>query len=62
MNVYDSDFTWPEGAKVKAFRIVQLFPKATPTSNRPNGRSARITEAERILSVPTGRWSASTAS
>ena len=36
MNVYDSDFTWPEGAKVKAFRIVQLFPKATPTSNRPN--------------------------
>ena len=36
MNVYDSDFKWPRGAKVKALRIVQLFPKATPSSNRPN--------------------------
>ena len=36
MNVYDSDFKWPEGSKVKALRIVQLFPKATPNVNRPN--------------------------
>jgi len=36
INVYDSDFAWPEGAKVKAMRIVQLFPKATPRSNNPN--------------------------
>jgi len=36
MNVYDSDFKWPQGAKVKALRIVQLFPKATPNANKPN--------------------------
>ena len=40
MDVYDSDFKWPEGARegaiVKALRLVQLFPKATPSSNRPN--------------------------
>jgi len=35
MNVYDSDFKWPEGSKVKALRIVQLFPKATPNVDRP---------------------------
>ena len=36
MNVYDSDFTWPEGAKVTGLRVVQLFPKATPNANSPN--------------------------
>jgi len=36
MDIYDSDFTWPEGAKVKALRIVQVFPKATPNVGRPN--------------------------
>ncbi len=36
MNVYDSDFKWPEGSKVVGLRVVQLFPKATPNANRPN--------------------------
>ena len=36
MNVYDSDFTWPQGSKVVSLRVVQLFPKATPNANKPN--------------------------
>ena len=35
MNIYDSDFKWPEGAKVTSMRIVQLFPKATHNANQP---------------------------
>jgi hypothetical protein len=35
MNIYDSDFKWPEGSKVTAMRIVQLFPKATHNANQP---------------------------
>ena len=36
MNVYDSDMQWPEGTKIMALRVVQLFPKATARSNDPN--------------------------
>lgn len=32
MNVYDSDFPWPEGAKIDALRIIQLLPKPWPWS------------------------------
>ncbi|MHC4253340.1 MAG: HzsA-related protein, partial [Planctomycetota bacterium] len=35
MNVYDSDFEWPKGAKVKSLRIVQLYPKATANVDKP---------------------------
>jgi len=35
MNIYDSDFKWPEGAKVTSMRIVQLFPKATHNVGQP---------------------------
>ena len=35
IDVYDSDFEWPEGADVKALRIVQIFPKSTPSVDRP---------------------------
>ncbi|MBW8016668.1 MAG: hypothetical protein FVQ82_10805 [Planctomycetes bacterium] len=35
-NVYDSDFDWPKGTKIKALRVIQLFPKATPNANKPN--------------------------
>ncbi|MCK5803902.1 MAG: hypothetical protein KAI66_13775, partial [Lentisphaeria bacterium] len=36
MNVYESDFEWPKGTKITALRIVQLFPKASPSANLPN--------------------------
>lgn len=29
MNVYESDFDWPEGTTIESLRIVQLFPKST---------------------------------
>jgi hypothetical protein len=35
MDVYAADFDWPTDAKVEALRIVQLFPKATPSQNSP---------------------------
>ncbi|MFC1601413.1 hypothetical protein ACFL34_03600 [Candidatus Sumerlaeota bacterium] len=35
MNVYDSDFAWPENTRIAALRIVQIFPKATPNVNGP---------------------------
>lgn len=28
-NVYTSDFKWPEGTRIEAIRVVQLFPKST---------------------------------
>ena len=32
INVYESMKPWPTGTVIKALRIVQLFPKATPVS------------------------------
>jgi hypothetical protein len=45
MNVYDSDRPWPEGTKIRALRIVQLFPKATAHQNNPrvgHGRQSLV--------------------
>lgn len=36
MNVYDSLLDWPEDAVIKALRIVQIFPKTTPSVEKPN--------------------------
>jgi len=53
MDIYDSDFTWPQGAKVKALRIVQLFPKATPNVGKPNiGRAAQSLARGVLGTVP----------
>ncbi len=35
-NIYDSDFTWPEGTHIAALRVIQIFPKTTPASTEPN--------------------------
>jgi hypothetical protein len=35
INVYNSLKDFPEGAKIKALRIIQLLPKTTPHYNRP---------------------------
>jgi len=36
MNVYDSDFAWPEGSRVESLRVVRIFPKETPPAAEPN--------------------------
>jgi hypothetical protein len=35
VNVYDGQLPWPDGSKIKALRIIQLFPKATPSMDNP---------------------------
>ncbi|MBX7256116.1 MAG: hypothetical protein K1Y02_07115 [Candidatus Hydrogenedentes bacterium] len=35
MNIYESELPWPEGTKISALRIIQLFPKTTPAANEP---------------------------
>ena len=49
MNVYDSDFAWPEGAKIAALRIIQLLPKTTAPPNRPRIGVANMTNARAVL-------------
>jgi len=35
MNVYDAEFPFPEGTQIKQLRIVQVFPKNTPSVDKP---------------------------
>ena len=35
MNIYESGFAWPEGTKITAMRVIQLFPKTTPAADDP---------------------------
>ena len=49
MNMYDSDFTWPEGTRIKALRIIQLLPKSTAPPNRPRIGIANQTNARAVL-------------
>ena len=49
VNVYDSDFTWPEGAAVNALRIIQVLPKTTPPPNQPRIGVATQTNARVVL-------------
>ncbi len=49
MNVYDSDFAWPAGARVAALRIIQLLPKSTPPPNAPRIGCAEQTNARAVL-------------
>ncbi|NIP24669.1 MAG: hypothetical protein GWN67_10115, partial [Phycisphaerae bacterium] len=49
VNIYDSDFVWPEGTKVKALRIIQALPKTTPPPNRPRIGIANQTNARAVL-------------
>lgn len=34
MNVYDSDFEWPEGVRIKALRIIEIFPRPMSLPDR----------------------------
>jgi hypothetical protein len=49
VNVYDSDFEWPEGARVAALRIIQALPKTTPPPNEPRIGVADQTNARAVL-------------
>ncbi|KPK37437.1 MAG: hypothetical protein AMJ65_14575, partial [Phycisphaerae bacterium SG8_4] len=49
VNVYDSDFAWPEGSKVAALRIIQALPKTTAPPNQPRIGVANQTNARAVL-------------
>jgi hypothetical protein len=49
INIYDSDFVWPEGTKVTALRIIQALPKTTPPPNKPRIGIANQTNARAVL-------------
>lgn len=49
VNIYDSDFKWPRGAKVAALRIIQLLPKTTAPPNQPRIGIANQTNARSVL-------------
>lgn len=49
MNVYDSDFAWPEGTKITALRVIQVLPKSTPPPNVPRIGVAQQTNARAVL-------------
>jgi hypothetical protein len=48
-NVYDSDFAWPDGAKIDALRIIQILPKTTSPVNQPRIGAAAQTNARAVL-------------
>ena len=49
MDMYNSDFEWPEGTKITALRMIQVLPKSTPPSNKPRIGIANQTNARAVL-------------
>ena len=49
MNVYESDLPWPERTEIKALRVVNLFPKATPPPDKPRIGHAAQSLARGVL-------------
>ncbi len=49
VNVYDSDFAWPEGTEIKQLRVIQVLPKSTPSRNTPRIGIAEQTNARAVL-------------
>lgn len=49
MNVYDSDFDWPEGTRITALRLIQVLPKSTAPPNEPRIGVAEQTNARAAL-------------
>ncbi len=49
VNIYDSDFTWPEDVRVTALRVIQVLPKTTPPPNEPRIGIAQQTNARAVL-------------
>jgi len=49
MNVYDSDFAWPEGTEITHLRVLQILPKSVPARNTPRIGVAEQTNARAVL-------------
>ena len=49
VNIYDSDFTWPEDTRITALRVIQVLPKTTPPPNEPRIGIAQQTNARAVL-------------
>jgi len=49
VNMYDSDFKWPKGARITALRIIQLLPKSTAPPNKPRIGAANQSNARAVL-------------
>jgi hypothetical protein len=49
MNVYDSDFPWPEGTEITHLRVLQILPKSTRSRNTPRIGVAEQTNARAVL-------------
>ncbi|MEE9602987.1 MAG: hypothetical protein V3V75_06770, partial [Thermoguttaceae bacterium] len=49
MNVYDSDFEWPEDTRITALRVIQVLPKTTAPPNQPRIGVANQTNARTVL-------------
>ena len=49
MNVYDSDFQWPEGTRITHLRVLQILPKSVPSRNTPRIGVAEQTNARAVL-------------
>jgi hypothetical protein len=49
MNVYDADFHWPAGTKIKELRILQALAKSTAPPNVPRIGVAEQTNARAVL-------------
>ena len=49
MNVYDSDFEWPEGIEIRALRIIHVLPKTTSPVDQPRIGAAEGANARAVL-------------
>jgi hypothetical protein len=49
MNVYDSDFVWPEETRITSLRVIQVLPKTTPPVDQPRIGVATETNARAVL-------------
>jgi len=45
MNVYESHLAWPEGTRIHALRVVQVFPMTVPSGGPPHETGIRIAGA-----------------
>ena len=49
MNVYDTDFEWPQDTSITALRVIQVLPKTTAPPNKPRIGVANQTNARAVL-------------
>jgi hypothetical protein len=49
MNVYDSDFAWPEDVRITNLRVLQILPKTVPRRNTPKIGVAEQSNARAVL-------------